>query len=138
MRALQNLINGEFVDAADGRTSTLINPATEESFATAPVSGADDVDRALQAAATAFERWRDATPSDRQKALLKLADRWSRAPRTSSAIESENTGKPIGFTYSEELPPAIDQVRFFSGAARGARGPLRRRVPGRPHLDDPP
>jgi betaine-aldehyde dehydrogenase len=122
VRALQNLINGKFVDAVDGKTSTLLNPCTEEEFARAPVSGPEDVDRALRAAADAFETWRDATPADRQRALLKLADAMESRADEFVAVESENTGKPLGFTQTEELPPAIDQVRFFAGAARVLEG----------------
>jgi betaine-aldehyde dehydrogenase len=122
MRTLQNLIDGEYVDSADGRTSTLVNPSTEEDFAEAAVSGSEDVDRAFRAAAKAFETWRDSTPADRQRALLKLADAMEDRTSDFVRIESENTGKPLGLTESEELPPAIDQVRFFAGAARVLEG----------------
>jgi betaine-aldehyde dehydrogenase len=121
-RTLQNLINGELVDSADGRTSTLINPSTEEEFAQAAVSGHEDVDRAFTAAAKAYETWRDSTPSERQRALLKLADAMEDRAGEFVKIESENTGKPLGFTETEELPPSIDQVRFFAGAARVLEG----------------
>jgi betaine-aldehyde dehydrogenase len=121
-RTLQNLINGERVGSADGKTSTLINPATEEAFAQAPVSGQEDVDRAFKAAAAAYETWRDSTPAERQRALLKLADAMEERTAEFVKIESENTGKPLGFTETEELPPAIDQVRFFAGAARVLEG----------------
>ncbi|MGA9346170.1 MAG: gamma-aminobutyraldehyde dehydrogenase [Nocardioidaceae bacterium] len=121
-RTLKNVINGELVDSADGRTSAVVNPATEDEYAAAPVSGAEDVDRAMQAASKAYETWRDATPADRQRALLKLADAMEQRADEFVAVESENTGKPLGFTHSEELPPAIDQVRFFAGAARVLEG----------------
>ena len=121
-RTLQNLINGELVDAVDGKTSTLVNPSTEEEFAQAAVSGHEDVDRAFKAAATAFETWRDVTPAERQRALLKLADAMEERTDEFVRIESENTGKPLGFTTTEELPPAIDQVRFFAGASRVLEG----------------
>jgi betaine-aldehyde dehydrogenase len=121
-RTLHNVINGELVDAASGATSALVNPVTEEEFARAPVSGTEDVDRAVRAAAAAFDSWRDATPAERQRAMLKLADVMEARTDEFVRIESENTGKPIGFTYSEELPPSIDQVRFFAGAARVLEG----------------
>ncbi len=121
-RTLQNLINGEYVDSADGRTLTLVNPSTEEEFAEAPISSREDVDRAMRAAETAFETWRDTTPADRQRALLKLADALEARADEFVQIESENTGKPLGLTASEELPPAIDQIRFFAGAARVLEG----------------
>ena len=122
LRTLKNLINGELVDSADGQTSDLVNPSNEEAFATAQVSTSEDVDRAMRAAETAFETWRDATPADRQRALLKLADAMEQRADEFVRVESENTGKPLGFTTTEELPPAIDQVRFFAGASRVLEG----------------
>jgi len=121
-RTFQNLINGELVDSVDGHTSAVVNPATEQEYARAAVSGSEDVDRAMNAAATAFDSWRDSTPAERQLAMLKLADAMERRADEFVAVESENTGKPLGFTKSEELPPAIDQVRFFAGAARVLEG----------------
>src|SRR5262249_27138251 len=76
----------------------------------------------MNAAARAFETWRDTTPAERQRALLRLADAMEARVDDFVRVESENTGKPIGFTYSEELPPSIDQVRFFAGAARVLEG----------------
>ena len=121
-RTLQNLINGELVPSAEGRTSPLVNPSTEETFAEAPVSGPEDVDRAMRAAETAFESWRDATPSERQRALLRLADAVEARADEFVRVEAENTGKPIALTASEEIPPAVDQLRFFAGAARVLEG----------------
>jgi betaine-aldehyde dehydrogenase len=121
-RALSNFINGESVPAATGRTLDVINPATGEVYLTSPLSGAEDVDRAYQAAADAFETWRDTTPSQRQQALLKFADAVEARADEIVAAESENTGKPIALTLSEELPPMVDQIRFFAGAARVLEG----------------
>ncbi len=121
-RALRNVINGEHTDSADGRTTDLINPSTGEVYGTAPLSSAEDVDRAYRAAADAFDTWRDSTPSDRQKALLAIADVLESHADELVALESENTGKPIGLTASEEIPPMIDQIRFFAGAARVLEG----------------
>ena len=121
-RALQNLVGGAAVDAADGATIDLVDPSTGEVFATSPRSGAADVDAACRAAATAFETWRDTTPSERQRALLKLADLVEAHADELVALESENTGKPIGLTAEEEVPPMVDQIRFFAGAARVLEG----------------
>jgi betaine-aldehyde dehydrogenase len=121
-RTVRNFINGEFVDAQDGRTSTLIDPSTGEANGTAALSGAVDVDAAYGAAATAFETWRDSTPNERQKALIKLAEAIEEHADEIVAAESENTGKPIALTLSEELGPMCDQIRFFAGAARVLEG----------------
>ena len=122
MKKLQNFVNGKLVDSSSGETTTLINPATGQAFATAPNSNATDVDKAMSAAANAFTEWRDSTPSERQRALLKIADAIESRADEIIAIESENCGKPIGLTTSEEVPPMIDQIRFFAGAARNLEG----------------
>src|SRR4051812_33178577 len=121
-RTLRNFINGAPVDAADGATLDLVDPATGEVFATAPRSGATDVDRAMAAAATAFETWRDTTPSERQRALLRMADAMESRAKELVDAECENTGKPVQLTLDEELPPTVDQIRFFAGAARVLEG----------------
>src|SRR5680860_181022 len=118
----RNVVNGELLDAAPGETYDVLDPTTGEVYASAPRSGAEDVDRAYQAASTAFETWRDSTPSDRQKALLKIADALQSRSREFVDVESRDTGKPIGFTVDAELPPAIDHLRFFAGAARVLEG----------------
>jgi betaine-aldehyde dehydrogenase len=121
-RTVQNFIAGELVDSVDGRRADLIDPSTGEVFGSAPVSGAEDVDRAYQAAGRAFETWRDTTPAERQRALLRFADALEARGDEIVAAECENTGKPIELTSTEELPPALDQIRFFAGAARMLEG----------------
>jgi betaine-aldehyde dehydrogenase len=119
---LRNFVGGEHVDTAEGRRADLVDPTTGEVFASAPVSGAEDVDRAYTAAATAFETWRDTTPAERQRALLRFADTVEEHAEELVALESQNTGKPLGLTASEEIPPMVDQIRFFAGAARTLEG----------------
>ena len=121
-RALQNFVNGKYVDASDGRTSDVIDPSTGEVYAQAPVSSRQDVDAAMQAAASAFEGWRDTTPSERSLALLRFADAMEAHAEEIIEAECRNTGKPVELTRSEELPPAVDQIRFFAGAARLLEG----------------
>ena len=121
-RDVQNFIDGKLVDAADGRRSDLVDPSTGEVFGSAPVSGEADVDAAYRAAERAFESWRDTTPSERQRALLRFADALEARAEEIIAAECENTGKPIELTRSEEMPPALDQIRFFAGAARLLEG----------------
>jgi betaine-aldehyde dehydrogenase len=121
-QTLRNFINGASVEPTDGGYSDLIDPSTGEVFAAAPVSGTADVDAAFSAASAAFETWRDTTPAERQRALLKIAD--AIEARADELIDAEcrNTGKPRALTASEELPPAVDQIRFFAGAARLLEG----------------
>jgi betaine-aldehyde dehydrogenase len=118
----QNVIGGKTVDAATGETYDIINPATGEVYAAAPASSAEDVDQAMKAAAQAFETWGRTTPAERQKALLKIADALEQRTAEFVKAECENTGKPFALTESEELPPSVDQLRFFAGAARVLEG----------------
>ena len=122
MKSLQNFINGQSLPSKSGRTSEIINPATGLPYATAAVSDAADIEVAMNAAKNAFADWRDSTPSERQRALLKIADAFESRADELVAIESENTGKPLVLTASEEVPPMIDQIRFFAGAARNLEG----------------
>ena len=122
MKAFKNFINGQQVDAVDGRTTAVVNPATGEQYATAPLSGEADIDNAMKAASAAFDTWRDSTPSERSLALFRFADAIESRAEELIALEVENCGKPIHLTRSEEIPPMVDQVRFFATAARHLEG----------------
>lgn len=122
MKAFKNFINGQKVDAADGRTTPVVNPVTGEQYATAPLSGGADIDAAMSAAAAAFESWRDSTPSERSLALFRIADAVEARADELIALEVENCGKPAHLTRSEEIPPMVDQIRFFATAARHLEG----------------
>jgi betaine-aldehyde dehydrogenase len=122
MRTLENFVDGQHRPAADGRTAPLVNPSTGETFAEAPVSGPQDVDAACRAAARAFPGWRDTVPAERSRALLRIADAIEASADELVRLESENTGKPLQLTMDEEIPPMVDQIRFFAGAARVLNG----------------
>jgi len=119
---LRNFVGGEHADAVEGHRSDLTDPASGQAYGTAPVSGAQDVDHACRIAAEAFETWRETTPAQRQRALLRFADLVEEHADELVRAESRNTGKPVGLTASEELPAAVDQIRFFAGAARVLEG----------------
>jgi betaine-aldehyde dehydrogenase len=119
---LQNFIGGQWTDMSYDKRSELVDPSTGEVFATAPVSSETEVEAAVESAAAAFEKWRDATPSERSLALLRIADAIESRADEFVKAESQNTGKPIGLTKSEEIPPMVDQIRFFAGAARMLEG----------------
>jgi betaine-aldehyde dehydrogenase len=121
-KELKNFINGQSVAGKSGETSDLINPTTGEVFASAPISNAADIDVAYKAAAQAFESWKHTTPSERSLAMFRIADLFEQNADELIALESENTGKPIGVTMSEEIPPMVDQIRFFATAARNLEG----------------
>ncbi|HEY4572061.1 MAG TPA: gamma-aminobutyraldehyde dehydrogenase [Kribbella sp.] len=122
MDTITNLVDGKPVGALSGATYDVIAPATGEAYARAPLSGREDVDQAMNAAARAFESWRDTTPAERQLALLRIADAMERRADEFVAVESRNTGKPLAITVTDEVPPCVDQLRFFAGAARMLEG----------------
>jgi betaine-aldehyde dehydrogenase len=118
----QNVINGERVDSASGETYDIVDPTTGEVYAQAPLSGAEDVDRAYAAADAAFETWGQSTPQDRGNALLNIARAIEERIEEINAVECQDTGKPLGLTMSEEMPYASDHFKFFAGAARLLEG----------------
>jgi betaine-aldehyde dehydrogenase len=122
VRSLQNFIDGEFVDASDGRTDPVLNPATGEEIATFAVSGAEDVDRAVAAAKRAFESYSQTTPGDRMNFLLKLADAIEEHADELTQLEVANAGKPVAAFKADEIPFMADNLRFFGGAARNLEG----------------
>jgi betaine-aldehyde dehydrogenase len=119
---LQNLIDSEPVDPADGQTEPVLNPATGEVIANAPLSSAQDVDRAVQAARNAFPAWSTTTPGERALALLKLAEAIEEHADELSELEADNAGKPISAFRGDEIPFMVDNLRFFAGAARCLEG----------------
>jgi 1-pyrroline dehydrogenase len=114
-------INGEWMAAASGETSEVVNPATEEVIAEVPRGGEADTDRAVEAAAAAFEGWSKTTPADRSRALYRLADAIEADAANLSAMESANVGKPKGVA-DFDVEFTVDNVRFFAGAARVIEG----------------
>jgi betaine-aldehyde dehydrogenase len=121
-QTFKNVINGELVDSASGETYGVIDPTTGEVYAHAPLSGAEDVDRAYAAADAAFDGWAYATPQDRANALLRIAGAIEERVDEINAVECKDTGKPLGLTMSEEMPYASDHFKFFAGAARLLEG----------------
>ncbi len=119
---LQNFIASDAVAPAEGQTEPILNPATGEVIAYAPLSSAADVDRAVQAARDAFPGWSTSTPGERSLALLKLADVIEEHADELSELESDNAGKPIGAFRGDEIPFMVDNLRFFAGAARCLEG----------------
>ncbi|WP_017538732.1 gamma-aminobutyraldehyde dehydrogenase [Nocardiopsis halophila] len=122
-RQLRNFVNGGYADTADGRASDVVDPATGQVIAQAPVSSAADVDAAYRAARDAFEGgWRDTTPAERQIALNRFADAVEERAEDLVAAEVADCGKPVRTTRDEELWQVTDALRFFAGAARTLEG----------------
>jgi acyl-CoA reductase-like NAD-dependent aldehyde dehydrogenase len=117
VKTYRQFIGGKFVDAADGRTAEVINPANDKVIANVPASSAEDVDRAVNAAEAAFADWRKTTPQDRSLMLLKVADAIEAKAEELGRLESANAGKPVGAAI-DEMAVCADLFRFFAGACR--------------------
>ena len=122
LRRLQHFIGGRLVEGKSGAFATLVDPSTGEDALAAPIGGSEDVDAAMEAARAAFPAWREATPAERSLALWRIAQSLAEHGEELVDLECENTGKPRALTLTEELPPMIDQIRFFAGAARLLEG----------------
>jgi len=123
LRRHEMFIGGEWTPGAGGDAQEIVNPATGKVIAHVPKGSAEDVDRAVAAARKAFdEGWSDSTPRDRSERMLKLAEAIEANGDEFARIESENVGKPLATTKSEEIPPIVDCIRFFAGAARLLEG----------------
>ena len=114
-------VGGEWVEAVEGGTMEVLNPATGETIAEVPACTGADVDRAVEAAKQALPEWLDSTPGERAELLLKLADILDANAEELAAIESRNVGKPLGYAR-DEMPICSDNLRFFAGAARILEG----------------
>ncbi|MCU1551490.1 MAG: aldehyde dehydrogenase family protein [Glaciihabitans sp.] len=121
-REIRNFINGEYVAANADSGFDVIDPATEETYATSPVSSKKDVDTAFKAADAAFEEWGETTPAERQLALFRIADAMEARAEEFADLESKDTGKPRASLVADEILLSVDQIRFFAGAARNLDG----------------
>ena len=134
---LQNFIDGEFVDAADGATEEVTNPANGEVIAEMQLSGEEDVDRAVKAATRAFPGWAATTPGERAAAILKLADLLEEHAEELADLEAADAGKPRGAFLEDEMPFLCDNLRFFAGAGRMLEGKSAGEYMREPHLVRP-
>jgi 1-pyrroline dehydrogenase len=118
----QMFIGGEWVDGSGSESQQIINPATGEVIAEVPKGVEADVDRAVKAARKAYVEWFETTPRERSELLLKLAEAVNADGEELANLESANVGKPRALFLSDELPPCVDHLRFFAGAARLLEG----------------
>jgi betaine-aldehyde dehydrogenase len=127
------IIGGEQVDAADGQTFDVTNPATGEVMARAPLGGAEDVDRAVKAAQAAFEGpWSTWSASKRGRTLQKFSNLIKQNLEELARLESQNVGKPISSARGEALAVSL-VFEYYAGAANKVFGET---IPvSRPGLD---
>jgi acyl-CoA reductase-like NAD-dependent aldehyde dehydrogenase len=119
--AYKAFIGGEWADAASGETMEVIAPATGEVIAEVPRCGAEDVDRAVEAAKAVLPDWLEKTPKERSELLHRLADLIDENAEELAQLESLNVGKPL-MASRDEMPFSADNLRFFAGAARQLEG----------------
>src|SRR5436190_10502010 len=112
----KNFVGGEWVDAVEGGTMEVLNPATGDVIAEVPRGSEADVDRAVEAAKKALPEWLETTPGERAEALLKLADAIEDNADELAELESKNVGKPRSYAR-DEVPVSADNLRFLAGAA---------------------
>jgi 1-pyrroline dehydrogenase len=116
-------IGGKWVPGSGRDYREIVNPATGKVIAEVPKGTEEDVNVAVRAARDAYDDvWFDTTPRERSERLLKLAEVVALHGEELARIESENVGKPLAPTISEEIPPIADCFRFFAGAARLLEG----------------
>ena len=118
------LINGKWVEAASGKTFDTYNPATGEVLARVAEGDREDIDRAVKAARAAFEtgRWPQLTPSERGRAIWKLADLLEENLEEFAELESLDNGKPQKIARGADVPLAVDLLRYMAGWATKIEG----------------
>lgn len=116
-------IDGAFVPG-EGEAERVLNPATGALLVEVKEASAEQLHKAVSAAHRAFDGWRDSTPMERMRALLKLADAIEADAEGFARLESLNCGKPYARALGDEIPAVADVFRFFAGACRTLTGPL--------------
>jgi betaine-aldehyde dehydrogenase len=117
----QQFIGGSWVDSVSGKTLEVVNPGNGRVIAKVPQSNAEDVDRAVKAAAAAFQGWAKTTPAERMTMLLRLADAIEANADELTRLEAAHSGKPLNIA-AIDMPVVADNLRFFAGAARNVEG----------------
>jgi phenylacetaldehyde dehydrogenase len=111
------LIDGQWVEAASGKTFPVYNPATGEVMAQVAEGDAEDINRAVRAARKAFEGgpWRKMTPSERGQAIYRLANLVEQHSEEFAQLESLDNGKPLAVARAADVPLTVDHFRYMSG-----------------------
>ncbi|HEX7689323.1 MAG TPA: aldehyde dehydrogenase family protein [Burkholderiaceae bacterium] len=119
-----NFIGGRFVPAADGRAFDVITPITGRVYTQVARSGAEDIERALDAAHAAAAAWGATSPAERANVLLKIADRIEQNTERLAWAETVDNGKPMRETLNADIPLAVDHFRYFAGCLRAQEGAI--------------
>ena len=117
-----NFIGGEWVRPAKGQYFENVTPVTGKPYCEVARSTEEDINRALDAAHGAKERWGKTSPAGRAQVLNKIADRMEANLEKLALAETWDNGKPIRETLAADLPLAIDHFRYFAGCIRAQEG----------------
>ncbi|MDU2063598.1 MAG: aldehyde dehydrogenase family protein [Sporomusaceae bacterium] len=115
-------IDGQWTKGSVGKTFTSVNPSNGEPLATCIDATKEDVDQAVTAAWKAFKTWKDVSPQDRSRMLLKIADLIDANAERLAIIETLDNGKPIRETQNADVPLSSDHFRYFASAIRTEEG----------------
>ena len=117
-------INGQWTDAASGKTFATPDPATGETLANVAEGDAEDINRAVRAARAAFEDgpWSRLTPSDRGRLIWKLGDLILEHADELAQLESLDNGKPFAVARAADVPLAADLFHYMAGLGDQDRG----------------
>lgn len=121
-RTYKLFIDGKWVDGKDGKTFDTYNPSNGELLATCVDAGKEDVDLAVKAAWRAFDSWKNVSPQERSRILLKIADLIDENAEKLAMIETLDNGKPIRETLGVDVPYSSDHFRYFASVIRGQEG----------------
>jgi betaine-aldehyde dehydrogenase len=126
---MSQFIDGKICDALSRRTGVVRDPSTGEVVSEITQAGAEDVDRAVQAARNAYAEWSRATPADRSAVLTTFARLLSDRAVEIAQLESRIAGKPIRLASEFDVPGTIDNVAFFAGPPATLRARRARSTP---------
>jgi acyl-CoA reductase-like NAD-dependent aldehyde dehydrogenase len=121
------LIDGERVAARDDATFASVDPSSREPIAAVAAAAAEDVDAAVRAAARAFEEgseWRRMSARDRGRRMLALVALMQRDAEELAQLETRDTGKPLAFSRSLDIPGSADAIEYYAGWAERIHGSL--------------
>jgi phenylacetaldehyde dehydrogenase len=124
-KARPMLINGNWVGAVSGKTFATYNPATGEVLAHVAEGDQEDINRAVLAARSAFQKgspWKKLTPSERGRLMWKLADLLEKRAEEFAQLESLDQGKPVTIARLADVPVSVDQLRYYAGWATKIEG----------------
>lgn len=118
------LINGKWIDSASGKTFRSFNPATGSVLAEVAEGDREDINRAVSAARAAFDSgpWRRMTPSERGRAIWKLADLIEQHADELALLETLDNGKPLTIARAVDIPFSADVIRYMAGWATKVEG----------------